>query len=264
MVTASWAYSAAAGSLAKLYRPGPKLDAVEDNARSVTRLQSVQTNALNATMPIHAVQKEQTHSDRPVIDMGETDLLASPPKGKHGLSVPSRPFCWACGDWYDRKMFICDVLNLCVLNVFSDWRRHWHWQSNFERVGGAWLQGLLPCFHGTRRRNPGIHTVFVCQVVIASRNADKLKVAAEDLNTMTATKSVFAMPCNIRKEEEVCLCISLRFSYVSCCLRLQVTRLMQDTVKEHGRIDFLVNNGEHGSGVNIHHMTVLTSMLWCV
>lgn len=91
----------------------------------------------------------------------------------------------------------------------------------------------------------GIIVVFEYQVVIASRNADKLKVAAEDLNAITATKSVFAMPCNIRKEEEVrvgTLTHMLRIVFMR--FTVKVTRLMQDTVKEHGRIDFLVNNGE--------------------
>ena len=41
------------------------------------------------------------------------------------------------------------------------------------------------------------------QVVIASRNADKLRAAREELNTATASTRVFDVACNIRKEEEV-------------------------------------------------------------
>lgn len=41
------------------------------------------------------------------------------------------------------------------------------------------------------------------QVVIASRNLDKLKVAADELNAGLKSASVFPIPCNIRKEDEV-------------------------------------------------------------
>lgn len=63
-----------------------------------------------------------------------------------------------------------------------------------------------------------------CKVVIASRNAEKLHAAAAGLRSSLKLDSVYSIPCNIRKEEEV-------------------THLMQETVRAHGRLDFLVNNG---------------------
>jgi saccharopine dehydrogenase-like NADP-dependent oxidoreductase len=41
------------------------------------------------------------------------------------------------------------------------------------------------------------------QVVIASRNFDKLKAAAEELKGKLKSDSVFPVACNIRKEDEV-------------------------------------------------------------
>ena len=61
-------------------------------------------------------------------------------------------------------------------------------------------------------------------VVIASRKEDNLSKAAEDINKDVGAARVFAKKCNIRKEEEV-------------------KHLMESTVENHGRLDFLVNNG---------------------
>lgn len=64
-----------------------------------------------------------------------------------------------------------------------------------------------------------------CDVVIASRNEEKLKNAAEMMNkNPKVVGKVFSVPCNIRKED-------------------QVENLMQTVVKKYGKIDFLVNNG---------------------
>lgn len=64
-----------------------------------------------------------------------------------------------------------------------------------------------------------------CTVVIASRNEQRLKDAAEKMNqNPKIVGKVSAIPCNIRKED-------------------QVKNLMQSVVKQFGKIDFLVNNG---------------------
>ncbi|XP_073490514.1 peroxisomal trans-2-enoyl-CoA reductase-like isoform X2 [Aquarana catesbeiana] len=66
-----------------------------------------------------------------------------------------------------------------------------------------------------------------CNVVIASRKLDRLKEAAKDLVSRISPanpSSVTALQCNIRREEEV-------------------ESLVEATLKQYGRIDFLVNNG---------------------
>jgi len=67
-----------------------------------------------------------------------------------------------------------------------------------------------------------------CNVVIASRNVDRLRVAEKELNaefhSKGSQKKVAAFECNIRKED-------------------QVKALMKNTLDAFGRIDFLVNNG---------------------
>jgi NADP-dependent 3-hydroxy acid dehydrogenase YdfG len=50
------------------------------------------------------------------------------------------------------------------------------------------------------------------QVVIASRNLDKLKATAEELKGKLKWDHVFPVACNIRKEEEV-------FPMMACDLR---------------------------------------------
>ena len=60
-----------------------------------------------------------------------------------------------------------------------------------------------------------------CQVVIASRNMDKLSAATNSLKDLG---DVQAVQCNIRKEDDVKSVIS-------------------QVLKSHGKIDFLVNNG---------------------
>ncbi|XP_068102178.1 peroxisomal trans-2-enoyl-CoA reductase-like isoform X2 [Hyperolius riggenbachi] len=66
-----------------------------------------------------------------------------------------------------------------------------------------------------------------CNVVIASRKMERLKAAAEALISEVSPgnpSALTALQCNIRKEEEV-------------------ESLMESTLKQYGRIDFLVNNG---------------------
>lgn len=66
-----------------------------------------------------------------------------------------------------------------------------------------------------------------CNVVIASRKVDRLVAAEAHLNANFSNgyrKKVLALECNIRNEDHV-------------------KRLMDDTLKTFGRIDFLVNNG---------------------
>ncbi|XP_067288013.1 peroxisomal trans-2-enoyl-CoA reductase [Pseudorasbora parva] len=66
-----------------------------------------------------------------------------------------------------------------------------------------------------------------CNVVISSRKFERLESAAEELTKKIPPSSpakVTPIQCNIRNEEEV-------------------TNLMAATLKLHGRIDFLVNNG---------------------
>jgi len=60
-----------------------------------------------------------------------------------------------------------------------------------------------------------------CKVVIASRNIERIEKAAEEMSQLGV---VTAAKCNIRKEEDV-------------------GRLVKETMKKHGKIDFLVNNG---------------------
>jgi len=67
-----------------------------------------------------------------------------------------------------------------------------------------------------------------CRVVIASRNDDRLLQAANDFNhnfpSSSQLANVTAIPCNIRKEENV-------------------QNLVTRTLSTYGKIDFLVNNG---------------------
>eukprot|EP00118_Oscarella_pearsei_P026500 m.309992 g.309992 ORF g.309992 m.309992 type:complete len:276 (+) comp49036_c0_seq1:248-1075(+) len=60
-----------------------------------------------------------------------------------------------------------------------------------------------------------------CKVVIASRNAERLKAAAEE---MKEEGDVTAISCNVRKEE-------------------QVKSLIETTLSTYGKVDFMVNNG---------------------
>lgn len=66
-----------------------------------------------------------------------------------------------------------------------------------------------------------------CNVVIASRNLDRLTTAADELRASLPPSSqaqVTAIQCNIRKEEEV-------------------NNLVKATLAKYGKINFLVNNG---------------------
>lgn len=63
-----------------------------------------------------------------------------------------------------------------------------------------------------------------CKVVVASRKQERLIEYADTKNRIAGNTMVHPIQCNIRKEEEV-------------------QNLMEQTVKELGRIDFLVNNG---------------------
>uniref|UniRef100_A0ABI7YHD4 Peroxisomal trans-2-enoyl-CoA reductase n=1 Tax=Felis catus TaxID=9685 RepID=A0ABI7YHD4_FELCA len=66
-----------------------------------------------------------------------------------------------------------------------------------------------------------------CNVVIASRNFDRLKSAAKELKASlphTNQAQVTPIKCNIRKEEEV-------------------NSLIKSTLDIYGKINFLVNNG---------------------
>ncbi|XP_074047525.1 peroxisomal trans-2-enoyl-CoA reductase [Macrotis lagotis] len=66
-----------------------------------------------------------------------------------------------------------------------------------------------------------------CNVVIASRNFERLKSTAEELNAARQHSNlaiVTPIQCNIRKEEEV-------------------NNLVKSTLDIHGKINFLVNNG---------------------
>ncbi|KAG1949822.1 peroxisomal 2,4-dienoyl-CoA reductase [Pimephales promelas] len=76
-----------------------------------------------------------------------------------------------------------------------------------------------------------------CNVVISSRKLERLQAAAEELAQKIPSSSlakVTPIQCNIRNEEEV-------------------KNLMASTLKLHGRIDFLVNNGggQFSSPVNM-------------
>lgn len=66
-----------------------------------------------------------------------------------------------------------------------------------------------------------------CNVVIASRNLDRLTAAADELRASlppSSSAQVTAIQCNIRKEEEV-------------------NDLVKSTLAKYGKINFLVNNG---------------------
>ncbi|XP_006892015.1 PREDICTED: peroxisomal trans-2-enoyl-CoA reductase [Elephantulus edwardii] len=66
-----------------------------------------------------------------------------------------------------------------------------------------------------------------CNVVIASRKFDRLKLTADELNASLPSNSqarVTPIQCNIRKEEEV-------------------DNLVKTTLDRYGKINFLVNNG---------------------
>jgi len=64
-----------------------------------------------------------------------------------------------------------------------------------------------------------------CNVVIASRNEARIKDAALQMNKNPCLKGkVYAVQCNIRKQEEV-------------------QYLMRTVVEQYGRLDYLVNNG---------------------
>ncbi|KAK7127628.1 hypothetical protein R3I93_020266 [Phoxinus phoxinus] len=76
-----------------------------------------------------------------------------------------------------------------------------------------------------------------CNVVISSRKLERLESAAEELAQkilLSSPAKVTPIQCNIRNEEEV-------------------KNLMASTLKLHGRIDFLVNNGggQFSSPVNM-------------
>ncbi|GFS34578.1 peroxisomal trans-2-enoyl-CoA reductase [Nephila pilipes] len=65
-----------------------------------------------------------------------------------------------------------------------------------------------------------------CKVVIASRKKDTLLQAADEMKILLKerTPDVSSIVCNIRREHEV-------------------ENLVSETLKKHGRIDFLINNG---------------------
>ncbi|XP_062518425.1 peroxisomal trans-2-enoyl-CoA reductase-like [Corticium candelabrum] len=64
-----------------------------------------------------------------------------------------------------------------------------------------------------------------CRVVIASRKAERLQAAASEMGAeIKDSSSITAIPCNIRKEDDV-------------------KSLMESTLRTYGKLDFLVNNG---------------------
>eukprot|EP00808_Paulinella_micropora_P021372 g22156.t1 len=63
-----------------------------------------------------------------------------------------------------------------------------------------------------------------CAVVIASRSLDRLQQAATQLVAGRSNKKILALQCNIRKEAEV-------------------ARVVGETLRHWGRLDYLVNNG---------------------
>ncbi|GAA6073366.1 peroxisomal trans-2-enoyl-CoA reductase, partial [Tachysurus ichikawai] len=66
-----------------------------------------------------------------------------------------------------------------------------------------------------------------CHVVIASRKSERLEAAADELSQLISSSSpasITALRCNIRHEDEV-------------------RNLVASTLRLHGRIDYLVNNG---------------------
>merc|ERR1719322_145722 len=69
-------------------------------------------------------------------------------------------------------------------------------------------------------------TYLGCNVVIASRNLEKLKITESKLNLENDDRSgkVVSLSCNIRKPDEV-----------EC--------LVENTIKKFGKLDFLINNG---------------------
>lgn len=95
-----------------------------------------------------------------------------------------------------------------------------------------------------------------CNVVISSRNSGRLEAAAQEMRQKlppSSPASVTPLQCNIRNENEVrcsppstcCLCYLLpqlhRGLTPSCASK--VKGLVSSVLKQHGRIDFLVNNG---------------------
>ncbi|XP_020858430.1 peroxisomal trans-2-enoyl-CoA reductase [Phascolarctos cinereus] len=82
-----------------------------------------------------------------------------------------------------------------------------------------------------------------CNVVIAARQFDRLKSAAEELNAARQPSNpanVTPIQCNIRKEEEV-------------------NSLVKTTLAIHGKINFLVNNG---GGQFLSPAELITSKGW--
>ncbi|XP_028837104.1 peroxisomal trans-2-enoyl-CoA reductase [Denticeps clupeoides] len=78
-----------------------------------------------------------------------------------------------------------------------------------------------------------------CSVVISSRKRERLESAAEELSQRIPSSSaarVTPIPCNIRNEDEV-------------------KRLVASTLKLHGQIDFLVNNGGGQFSSPVDNMT---------
>ncbi|XP_076340666.1 peroxisomal trans-2-enoyl-CoA reductase-like isoform X2 [Tachypleus tridentatus] len=66
-----------------------------------------------------------------------------------------------------------------------------------------------------------------CNVVIASRKEEQLKQAATELKAEieeTLPPRIMHVPCNVRQEH-------------------QVTHLFEETLKQYGKLDYLVNNG---------------------
>ncbi|CAL1288391.1 unnamed protein product [Larinioides sclopetarius] len=81
-----------------------------------------------------------------------------------------------------------------------------------------------------------------CKVIIASRKNDVLSKAVDEMNTLLRDRApdVSSIVCNIRKENEV-------------------QNLVAETLKRHGKIDFLVNNG---GGQFISAVADITSKGW--
>lgn len=83
-----------------------------------------------------------------------------------------------------------------------------------------------------------------CTVVIAARGQERLAAVSKELSI--GNRKVDYVACNIRQEDEVTGCpISAPLhahgdsSFLTPC---QVKKLMAETLKRHGSIDFLVNN----------------------
>ncbi|XP_014669666.1 PREDICTED: peroxisomal trans-2-enoyl-CoA reductase-like isoform X2 [Priapulus caudatus] len=85
-----------------------------------------------------------------------------------------------------------------------------------------------------------------CKVVVASRNEERLRKAAEDMRNRLVVAQphtgadLLAIPCNIRKENEV-------------------KNLMESTLEKFHKIDFLVNNG---GGQYISHVEDISTKGW--